>query len=191
MISFQDNGDKPEHYIFPEEPGKPEITTLYPRGTVPTKVLAFVIVPDAQNRDDCPNDNSPNNIQAIVHCAKYQDCTDAKEGSILTETWKMEYHLQNKHDKLDKDRKPWLHLVGLHSFVDRVLAIKENPATKTCLYESVPLFKEKEMDTLEPMQTRCYSSGIMIIGGQIFCRVIHLTLDVVISSVTYASLQCL
>jgi hypothetical protein len=93
MISFKDNGDKWEHYIFLEEPGKPEIETSYPRGTVPTKVLAFVVVPDAQNRDDCPNDNSPNNIRAIVHCAKYQDCTDAKEGSILTETWKMEYHL--------------------------------------------------------------------------------------------------
>jgi hypothetical protein len=143
MISFKDDGDKREHYIFPEEPGKPEIETSYPRGTVPAKVLAFVVVPDDQNRGDCPNDNPPDNIRAIVHCAEYQDRTDAEEGSVLTETWKMEYHPLNERDKLDKDRKPRLRLVGLHSFVDRVLAIEENPAAKTCLYESVPLFEEK------------------------------------------------
>jgi hypothetical protein len=143
MISFKDDGDKREHYIFPEEPGKPEIKTSYPQGTVPAKVLAFVVVPDDQNRGDCPNDNPPDNIRAIVHCAEYQDCTDAEEGSVLTETWKMEYHPLNERDKLDKDRKPRLRLVGLHSFVDRVLAIEENPAAKTCLYESVPLFEEK------------------------------------------------
>jgi hypothetical protein len=44
MISFKDDGDKQEHYIFPEEPGKLEIETSYPRGTVPAKVLAFVVV---------------------------------------------------------------------------------------------------------------------------------------------------